>query len=336
MILYPHAAGINCGSSALRGLLAFHGLMWGPEPLSEEMVFGLSGGLGFVYAEVPEHSPPPPPLYLNGRVSDLEHDLCRTLGVGLDLRRTGDAQQSWQWVTDEIDGGRPTMVWADLKLLDYHRVQVNQPFHVVVVVGYDPAAERALLADHTFDELQRCSLASLAAARNSVALPGANEHGTFITAFPDRLPSPRDAIRQAIATTVENMRDGSAEPYPAVSGLAAVRLFADAFPRWPDRYGDGLGWALKGLRFFVARAGNDGALFRSLQARFLERAATLLDDRLLLQIGCRYEALALGWARLARRLRGPNAIALHRAAVDDVHYLAQREHEAAAMLEGWL
>ena len=53
---FTHRRGQHCGSAAYRDLLEFHSLDYGAGPLSEEMVFGLSGGMHFMYAEVPVSS----------------------------------------------------------------------------------------------------------------------------------------------------------------------------------------------------------------------------------------------------------------------------------------
>lgn len=48
---FPHRRAGHCASGALRDLLEYHRLDYGTGPLSEPMVFGLSGGYGFFYAD---------------------------------------------------------------------------------------------------------------------------------------------------------------------------------------------------------------------------------------------------------------------------------------------
>lgn len=80
---FPHRRAGHCGSGALRDLLEYHRLDDGRGPLSEGAVFGLAGGLGFLFLELPAMSPP---VYLVGRTADLERDVSDHLGIGLETR----------------------------------------------------------------------------------------------------------------------------------------------------------------------------------------------------------------------------------------------------------
>src|SRR5919199_5929441 len=221
---FPHRKAGHCGSGAFRDLLEFHGLSWGGEPLSEAMVFGLSGGLGCFYYELPEMDPP---LYLVGRTGGLERGVCDHLGIELDLRRTDDGDEAWGWLREELDAGRPTMVNADIQELDYLRVKLSNTMHDIVVTGYDEDAGVALIADNHREEIQRCSLESLARARGSQGFPGPSHHATWGVRFPERLPDPRAAVEAALRQAVANMREAS-EALAGIgprSGLAPVERF---------------------------------------------------------------------------------------------------------------
>ena len=142
---FPHRISGHCGSGAFRDLLEFHGLSWNGEPLSEGMVFGLSGGIGCFYYELGEMDPP---LYLVGRTGGLERGVCDHLGIDLDLRRTDDGDEAWRWLRDELDAGHPTMVNADIQELDYLRVKLSNTMHDIVVTGYSAEEGVALIADN--------------------------------------------------------------------------------------------------------------------------------------------------------------------------------------------
>src|SRR3954451_2500573 len=232
---FPHRKAGHCGSGAFRDLLEFHGLSWGGEPLSEAMVFGLSGGLGCFCYELPEMDPP---LYLVGRTGGLERGVCEHLGIDLDLRRTDDAAEAWRWVRDEIDAGRPTMINADIQELDYLRVKLSNTMHDIVVTGYDDSDGVALIADNDREEIQRCSLDSLARARGSQGFPGPSHHATWVMRFPDKLPEPRAAVDRALRQAVANMRE-EGDPLAGLgsgSGLSHVAHFADSYGRWPELF----------------------------------------------------------------------------------------------------
>ena len=117
---YPHRMGGHCGSGALRDLLEWAGLGWDGPP-GEGLVFGLGGGLSFMYMRVSELTPP---IYLVGRNGDMELDFCHRLGIETERRQTDDPDEGWRWVADEIDAGRPVMIWADIAELPYLRVRL--------------------------------------------------------------------------------------------------------------------------------------------------------------------------------------------------------------------
>src|SRR5205085_3581595 len=172
-----------------------------------------------------------------------------------DRRETDDADEGWGWVRDEIGAGRPPMVWADIAELEYLRVRMTNTRHDIVVVGYDDDAEVVFIADNDRDELQRCSYASLAAARSSSGFPGPNRHGTFVYRWPSELREPAGAVSAALDRAIANMRGAGDDFLPGGSGLEGVDGFAASYPAWPERFGDGLDAALSGLRVFIVKAG---------------------------------------------------------------------------------
>src|SRR3954470_13536592 len=317
---FPHRRSGHCGSGAFRDLLEFHGLSWGGEPLSEAMVFGLSGGLGCFYYELPEMEPP---LYLVGRTGALERGVCDHLGIDLDLRRTDDGDEAWRWLRAELDAGRPTMVNADIQELDYLRVKLSNTMHDIVVTGYDSDDGVALIADNDREEIQRCGLDSLARARGSQGFPGPRRHATWVMGFPERLPAPRTPRGRGLRQAAANMRE-EGEALAGLgqgSGLDHVERFAESYARWPDLFGDRLEGALRGLWVFIVKAGTGGAMFRSLQAGFLRESADLLDDGPVAAAADVYEQLADEWLALADAAREQN------------HATGLRHVEAIARLE---
>ncbi len=315
----PHRRAGHCGSGAFRDLLEHHRLSWTAEPLSEGMVFGLGGALGFSWFEPLQMDPP---IYLVGRTADLERNLCAHLGIALDFRQTDDAGEGWRWLRDALDRRQPTMVWADIKHLDYLRVRMHNTMHDVVVIGYDEGDGVAFVADNDRDDIQRCSLQSLARARNSDAFPAPNRHGTWLMAFPAQLSDPAVAVHRALQCAVNNMRESG--PEPAV-GLAGVESFACSYPSWPQRFGDRLATALRSLGVFIVRAGTGGAMFRSLHAKFLAEAAALLDERPLAVAAELYRELAASWVALAEATSCEDPRAGHAAGLPLVERIARLE-----------
>lgn len=324
---FPHRKAGHCGSGALRDLLEFHGLDYDGTPLSEAMVFGLCGGYGFFYgAEVPGV-----PFYLVGRSGSMELDVAGHLGATVELRQTDEADEGWAWARAAIDRGAPPMVWADIGELEYLRVRMSNTRHDIVLVDYDEARGVAWVADNDREELQVCSLESLRRARNSPAFPGPNRSATFEYTWPTELPPLREAFRRAATTAVGNMRGvaGSVGDLGGHAGLRGVDHLAETFHGWPAAFGDGLPVALDILRVLIVKAGTGGAMFRSLQAGFLEESAIALDDAELARTAGVFRELSTAWERLALDAADHD----HTAADATVQDIRRLEHDAVAALE---
>jgi hypothetical protein len=348
---FTHRKGGHCGTSALRDLLEFHGLGYGPAPLSEGMVLGLGGGLAFAFADdVPIFGGDGArlPIYLNGRSDRFEADLCRNLGIGFDLRRTDDPAEGWRWLREELDEGRPTMVWANMRDLDYQRVKLDNTRHDIVVIDYDEDDGAAVVADYAFEEIQRCSLESLARARAASAFPGRTQHGTWVMEFPDALPDLRTAVASGIRGAVRTMRTedemawqirdgrGHSTTVPYRQGLRAIDALVESYASWPQRFGAGLRDALKLLFLLIELAGTGGSFYRAFQSEFLETAAELLDDAALAEVGAAYARTAAAWTHLARTVRTGLPLAAHRAGALALAEARERERESVALMERWV
>jgi hypothetical protein len=332
---YPHRRAGHCGSGALRDLLEHHGLGYGDGPPSEGFAFGLGGGLGFYFFELPEMEPP---IYMVGRTGELERDFCRILDIPLDRYETDDPDEGWTVLRDALDRGEPTMIWADIGHLEYLRVKMHNTRHDIVAVAYDDDAGVVYVADNDRDEIQACSYESLARARGSDAFPGPNRHGTWLMDFPAELPPLDVVVERAVRQTVSNMRGGDESLWavPGAVGLEGAAAFGAAYPGWPERFGDKLSAALRGLRVFIVKAGTGGAMFRSLQAGFLNEAAAMLDDEGLAVAGESYTRLAGDWVALADTIRDDDPAAGHARGLPIAERIAAGEREGIESLESWL
>lgn len=274
-----------------------------------------------------------PPVYLVGRGADLERDIAAHLGAELRVESTDDPQYGWELVRRAVDAGRTPMVWADIKHLEYLHVRMHNTRHDVLVVGYDETAGIAWIADNDRDELQACSLESLARARNSDSFPGPNRHTTFVYEWPDRLPKPRAATRAALRCACDNMRAGDGGLGQAGGfGILGIDRFAGAYPRWPERFDQRLPEVMGALEVFIVKAGTGGAMFRTLHARFLEDMAELLEDSRLGRLARTYASLASLWEDLAVAASRTD----HDAGLPLVQEIRQIERFGVAQTERWL
>lgn len=325
---FNHLRAGHCGSGALRDLFEHENLDYGRGRLSEGALFGMAGGLGFFYSEIPDVVPP---FYLVGRTGDLETDIAAHTGATVDVRETDDPAEGWRWVTDELDEGRPAVVWADIAHLEYLRVRMSNTRHTIVVVGYDETEGVAWIADNDREELQRCSLASLAAARASHGFPAPGNHRVFRYRWPTTLPDPEVVLDRSLRRAIHNMK----APAPSVggleglTGLQGVGAFAERYRAWPETFGDHLGAVLAGLSVFIVKAGTGGALFRSLHAEYLTEFAELLDHARLRTAAHVYDDLSAAWRELATAARAGD----HAAGLPVVERIVRLEHAGVTAMK---
>jgi hypothetical protein len=117
------------------------------------------------------------------------------------------------------------------------------------------------------------------------------------------------------------------------AGLGAVDALADAWPQLPESAGARLGATLAAVRFRIRDGGTGGALYRSLQARFLHDAAALLGSPELGYAALVCDDLADAWRTLAAATETEDAGLSHRASAPWVQRIQSLEHEHVEALE---
>jgi len=253
---YEHKPGHHCGSTALRNLLAFHGV-----EISEEMAFGLGAGACFYYVTIEGTSPS---HWFNGRTARLEESFAELTGAALRLRTFESGNGAWEAARAEVDAGNPVLLLTDLYHLDHYGKSAHFPGHAVVLAGYDE--EVAHLSDTAFEELQTTRLESLDRARHSdhPAYPLA---GHMFTVAGEVNP---EQLRKAVPAAIERAARAMLEPeFRDFSGLDAVRRLAAEAGSWPEVAEDWQWCARFGYQV-IERRGTGGGAFRLMYSRFLE------------------------------------------------------------------
>ena len=300
---YPHRLGGHCGSGAMRDLLHWHGLGWDGPP-DEALVFTLGGTLGLSYLRSNDLVPP---LYLVGRGADFEIDLPVRLGGLVQTLTTDDPNEGWSWVRDEVDAGRPSLVWADIAELPYLRAQLQMSRHDIVVIGYDEHEQVAFVVDNDREEVQEVPLEALARARSSTAFPQPTRHCTYRITWPRDLPAIEQVAAGAFSQSATNMRAPSREGIADLTtaavgaeGLEAVALFAEDVTIWAELPDDELELLLFSLGAFIEKAGTGGGLFRRLLADGCAEVARLTGDSATAALATDAARCAQAWTDTAR------------------------------------
>jgi hypothetical protein len=257
---FVHTPGNHCGSTALRNLLAFHGVQ-----ISEEMAFGLGAGAGFYYLAMDDSSPS---RWFNGRTARLEESFRELTGAALELRTfpedEGDA--AWEAARETVDSGRPALLLTDIYHLDHYGNSAHFPGHAVVLAGYDE--EVARLSDTGFEELQATRLENLARARHSghPAYPLEGHMFTVAEAID------RERLEAAVPRAIERAVDEMLEPpFGEFAGVPALERLAAEAGSWPEAVEDWQ-WCARFAYQVIERRGTGGGCFRLMYSRFLEEA----------------------------------------------------------------
>jgi Butirosin biosynthesis protein H, N-terminal/Domain of unknown function (DUF4872) len=257
---FTHTPGNHCGSTALRNLLAFHGV-----EVSEEMAFGLGAGAGFYYLAMDDSSPS---RWFNGRTARLEESFRELTGAALELRTFGEeaGAEAWEAARSEVDAGNPALLLTDIYYLDHYGNSAHFPGHAVVLAGYDE--EVAHLSDTGFEELQTTRLKNLARARHS-GHPAYPLEGHMFTVGEEidraRLEA---AVPRAIERAASEMLD---PPFGPFAGVPALERLAAEAGSWPEAVEDWQ-WCARFAYQVIERRGTGGGCFRLMYSRFLAEA----------------------------------------------------------------
>jgi Butirosin biosynthesis protein H, N-terminal/Domain of unknown function (DUF4872) len=255
---FEHHPGHHCGSTALRNLLAFHGV-----EISEEMAFGLGAGACFYYLVLEEASPT---RWFNGRTAQLEQGFVELTAAPMKLETFDDPDAAWNAARASVDSGRPALLLTDLYYLDHYGKSAHFPGHAVVLAGYD--GELVYLSDTGFEELQACRIESLRQARHGTH-PAFALNGHMFTLREGVEPGDlRSAAPAAITRAAKEMIEPT---FGNFAGLPALRRLAAEAEAWPSDAKDWQ-WCARFAYQVIERRGTGGGNFRSMYSRFLAEA----------------------------------------------------------------
>ena len=335
-------------TAALTRLLAALGVTdpAGGRPLSEAMVLGVAGGIGFAYF-VFEYEDLTT-LYLGGRINPYIHKrdaaeaALTRLGVPFQVRRTSGPAAAERHLRTALDQGRPVVATVDGARLPSRAVPPELPGMTPQDVLVELRDDQPVLWDLAPVPVP-VTWAELAEARAGVR---SARHRLVVADAPARPVDLPGAAAAGIADTWTGMLDPPMRNF-GVPGLAkwADLLTAPRDPKgWPrllaapGRQLQLLTW----LYDWVETAGTGGGFFRSMYAEFLEEAAGPLGRPGLTTLAGSYRELATAWTTLAETARdaaGPQPLdpdtltALLAGLRGQVLDLAEAERQAATELK---
>lgn len=244
-------------------------------PLSEDLLFGIGSGLGFIYWHMKGALP-----MIGGRGNvwrpgqeGLIITASQRCGVHAQRFHTSSAKKARNTLVQLLEAGQPVMIHVDMGFLPYILRLPNDfhfGYHLVIVAGLDQETQTVLIADCN-PEFHPISLEDLAKARGSTFKPFPPRNTWYTFDFEDpRLPTSGE-VRTSISEVCKTMLDG---PISNI-GVRGIRKTADRIIEWPRTTdNEEQQWACFNSYMFIdAAGGTSGGLFRYMYGRFLGEAA---------------------------------------------------------------
>ena len=218
--------GLHCETSAVRKVFLYNDL-----PISEEMLFGLGGGIGFIYWYMKQM--PAPMVGGRGGGRYFIEEAARRAGVTLTIQRTTSTKKGHTRLLEKLSSKVPAVIYADMAYLPYMGVPEDAHFgqHVFVIYGVDEDADIVYISDRakrgvtvTVNELKR--------ARASKFPPWPPQHAIFDIDLPSQLTITQKMVREALHQTVQGMMN----PPIRNIGLKGIQKWAKLILKWPDLF----------------------------------------------------------------------------------------------------
>ena len=140
---FKQFGGKHCQTAALKNVLDHHGLHF-----SEEMLFGLGGGIGFIYWYT-KRMPAPFIGSRGGKREDFLIDICHRIGAAASITQTSSSNKGHDELRKLLRDNEPAIVFLDMAYLPYMALPEEAHFggHTVVVYGLDEQENRVYISD---------------------------------------------------------------------------------------------------------------------------------------------------------------------------------------------
>ena len=286
--------GKHCETTALNRALDYHGLT-----LSEEMLLGLGGGIGFIYWHM-KNMPSPFIGGRNGKVAEFAVTACKRLGAEVNVMETASARSGYNELKALLRDGEPAVVYVDMAYLPYFAVPEEAHFggHSAVVFGLDEDEDQVNIYDRGRNPVT-VSIADLARARGSKFPPFPPKHRLLKIKYPAQIGNLSTEIKDSILECCHNML----KPPIKNIGLAGMQKWAEMVVKWPEQFkGLNLLGALMNGFMYIEIAGTGGSAFRTMYARFLEEVSSIVNKPSLKEVVEMMRQSAVIWSQIAAGL----------------------------------
>jgi hypothetical protein len=284
--------GKHCQTTALKTILDYHDLH-----LSEELLFGLGGGISFIYWYMKKMPYPMVGGRFGGRHEEFLTNICKRIGGDASLFQTTSTKKGYITLKDMLRSGEPVYTYVDMAYLPYMAIPEDAHFggHTIVVFGIDEESHTAHIGDRAHVPLTT-SLDDLKRARSSQYPPFAPRNKILNIIYPSQIADLQSGIYDALHDCCDSLLNPPIKNF----GLEGIKKWAKMVLQWPKQF--------KGLNFigclmntfiFIEIGGTGGSAFRPMFAQFLREAHSLVDNHQLSKIADLYEEIGTLWSQIA-------------------------------------
>ncbi|WP_031106466.1 BtrH N-terminal domain-containing protein [Streptomyces sp. NRRL S-146] len=303
--------GNHCESTTLVNLLRQR-----EADLSESLIFGIAGGLSFIYWRTKQMPTP----FVGGRIKPdtLSENLANALKLRLSVHETSSVKRAKEHLLAELESGTIVGLKLDRYFLDYSTDDFRFAAHYVACVGHDD--DRFALVETQPLGLQWASAESLETARNARG-PMSSRNRAFTIDLPKGgLPDLGEAARKGIKKAAEEFLN------PPISnfGYKGMHKVADLMPQWLDDL-DSPADSLPEICTIMEDAGTGGGLFRTMWAEFLAETVEITGTGEYQEVSDAYREVSKKWTEVAGLLNEAGVASSR----ESLHSASKLVHEAA-------
>ncbi|MFD9935228.1 BtrH N-terminal domain-containing protein [Streptomyces massasporeus] len=304
--------GNHCESTTLVNLLRQREV-----DLSEPLIFGLAGGLSFIYWRTKQMPTP----FVGGRIKPdtLTENFANALKLRLSVHETSSVKRAREHLLAELESGTIVGLKLDRYFIDYSTDDFRFAAHYVACVGHDDDDRFALVETQPLG-LQWATGESLEAARNARG-PMSSRNRAFTIDLPKGgLPDLGKAARKGIKKAAEEFLN------PPISnfGYKGMHKVADLMPEWLDDL-DSPADSLPEICTIMEDAGTGGGLFRTMWAEFLAETAEITGTGEYQEVSDAYREVSKKWTEVAGLLNEAGVASSR----ESLHSASKLVHEAA-------
>jgi len=292
--------GHHCITNSLKQIFEFQDIS-----ISEEMLFGLGGGLGFVYVNLSSA----PMISCRIKPFEFEENLSKILGVEIKITRSKKDVVAHEKAIRNIDQSQPVMVYADMAYLNYLNLDESSHFggHTIIIFGYNLDKEVFYVSDrdsadrpvHTpLGEIAKdshiVSFKEMTLARGSSHRPFSAKNKWVKYDFSKKKAINKEMIEKAIKSNLDEMLN----PPAKLLGINGIGKFSREIKKW-DKFSDEK-LRLAGITnyFMISKdGGTGGGAFRKMYGNFLIEASEYIPK--LKASGENYLLIAKKWDDVA-------------------------------------